>query len=105
VNGGAQSSSAQSEQLASTADELNGMAERLRQAVARFQLAQAGRASGAGAANRGLLELGQGVTPEMLHQLQEWLEKSPGAGDKRGVDGEGDGHGPAKTAGGNGKSR
>jgi methyl-accepting chemotaxis protein len=39
VNSGAQSASAQSEQLASTGDELSGLAEQLRTEVERFQLA------------------------------------------------------------------
>ncbi len=77
VNSGAQGASAQSEQLASTADELNGLAEKLREEVARFQLKQ-GSAGEVGSSASGLLEaLGQGmpggVTPEMAAALQKLM--------------------------------
>ncbi len=77
VNSGAQGASAQSEQLASTADELNGLADKLREEVARFQLKQGGPGQ-MGSSVSGLLEaLGQGmpggVTPEMVAALQKLM--------------------------------
>ncbi len=83
VNGGAQSSSAQSEQLASTADELNGLSEKLRQEVIRFQVRQAtGLPQSEGASTQWIQALAQelpnGITVEMLKALQERLgQKSP----------------------------
>ena len=46
VSQGTQSNSAQSEELASTADELGGLADRLREEVARFQLRKSSRTAG-----------------------------------------------------------
>ena len=71
VNGGAQSSSAQSEQLASTADELASLAASMRQEIARFQLRQVRQISVPrrdGAAQ---------LSPELLSQLQQLVRNEP----------------------------
>ena len=87
VNQGTQSSSVQSEELASTADELGGLADRLQHEVARFQL----RAQAMGETRL------DSITPEMLQALIANLQQQnvvkaasvvvKGKGD------EGDGHG------------
>ena len=70
VNQGAQSSSAQSEQLASTADELGGLAEQLRQEAARFQLrSQHGFENGLD--GNALM----GLTPDLVKALNELVHK------------------------------
>jgi methyl-accepting chemotaxis protein len=70
VNQGAQAGSQQSEELASTADELGQLAEVLRDQTARFRLREDGYAS----------ELA-GVTPEMLRQVAEMVRAQVRAGD------------------------
>lgn len=66
VNQGAQGSSQQSEELASTADELGNLADRLREEIARFKL-QEQKYFGNGL--EGMLPAG--ITPEMWQQLIE----------------------------------
>jgi methyl-accepting chemotaxis protein len=66
VNQGTQSSSSQSEELASTADELGGLAERLRQEVARFQLRQHAAIEN---------DLARELTPELLQALRETMRR------------------------------
>jgi methyl-accepting chemotaxis protein len=70
VNQGAQAGSQQSEELASTADELGQLAEVLRDQTARFKLREDGY----------MPEL-TGVTPEMLRQVAEMLRVQVAAGD------------------------
>jgi methyl-accepting chemotaxis protein len=61
VNQGAQAGSQQSEELASTADELGQLAEVLRNQTARFKMREAG----------GYEYRSAGMTPEMLRQVVE----------------------------------
>jgi methyl-accepting chemotaxis protein len=70
VNQGAQGSSQQSEELASTADELAQLAEVLRAQTARFKLREDGHVP----------ELA-GMTPEMLRQVAEMVRAQVEAGD------------------------
>ena len=70
VTQGAQSSSQQSEELASTADELGQLAERLRAEAARFKLREQGVLAGEIA----------GMTPEMLRRVAEMVRSQMGAG-------------------------
>jgi methyl-accepting chemotaxis protein len=70
VNQGAQANSQQSEELASTADELGQLAEVLRAQTARFKLREEGPVS----------ELA-GMTPEMMRQVAEMVRGQVVAGD------------------------
>jgi methyl-accepting chemotaxis protein len=70
VNQGAQANSQQSEELASTADELGQLAEVLRAQTARFKLREEGPVS----------ELA-GMTPEMMRQVAEMVRAQVVAGD------------------------
>jgi methyl-accepting chemotaxis protein len=63
VNQGAQASSQQSEELASTADELGQLAEMLHNQVARFKLRE----------QRASMPTVAGMTPEMLRQVAEMI--------------------------------
>jgi hypothetical protein len=67
VNQGAQSTSAQSQELSSTADELGGLADQLRQESARFQLRHANAGAGDGLATQ--------LTPEMLQALNQLMQQ------------------------------
>jgi methyl-accepting chemotaxis protein len=69
VNQGAQSGSQQSEELASTADELGQLAEVLRNQTARFRLREAG------GREHGIA----GVTPEVLRQVAEMVRSQVAA--------------------------
>ncbi len=77
VNSGAQSASAQSEQLASSAEGVSGLAGKLREEVTRFQLRQAGSGDGAvppaEAWNALAQELPDGITPDILRALEEMI--------------------------------
>jgi methyl-accepting chemotaxis protein len=70
VNQGAQAGSQQSEELASTADELGQLAEVLRAQTTRFKLREEGHVP----------ELA-GMTPEMLRQVAEMVRAQVAAGD------------------------
>jgi hypothetical protein len=70
VNQGAQAASQQSEELASTADELGQLAEVLRDQTARFKLREDDYAR----------ELA-GMTPEVLRQVAEMVRAQVTAGD------------------------
>jgi methyl-accepting chemotaxis protein len=74
VNQGAQAGSQQSEELASTADELGQLAEVLRAQTARFKLREDGNTR----------EL-TGMTPEMLWQIAQMVRAQVAAGDGRGA--------------------
>ena len=77
VSQGTQSNSSQSEELASTADELGGLADRLREEVARFQL-RSSQTTG-------------GVTGQTMKSVVEASHKQPAQSGK------------AKSGDGNGK--
>jgi methyl-accepting chemotaxis protein len=91
VNQGAQTSSQQSEELASTADELGHLADRLRTETARFKLREDGRYKSAVA----------GMTPETLRQIAELVRSQNAAGG----DGGQAGPGPASPEGGDKDAR
>jgi len=69
VNQGAQAGGQQSEELASTADELGNLADRLREEAARFKLQEQ-----KGFIN-GLNGLPAGITPEILQQIVEMVRQ------------------------------
>jgi methyl-accepting chemotaxis protein len=70
VNQGAQAASQQSEELASTADELGNLAEVLRAQTARFKLRE----------QQGHAPAITGLTPEMLRQVEEMVRSQSMAG-------------------------
>ncbi len=70
VNGGAQSSSAQSEQLASTADELASLANRLNEEVSRFQIRREQQVE-----NMLPTSVMSSLTPEMLKAITEYINE------------------------------
>jgi methyl-accepting chemotaxis protein len=70
VNQGAQAGSQQSEELASTADELGQLAEVLRDQTARFRLRE----------ERGHEYGIAGITPEMLRQVAQMVRSQVAAG-------------------------
>jgi ABC-type transporter Mla subunit MlaD len=67
VNQGAQSTSAQGQELSSTADELGGLADQLRQESARFKLRHANAGVSDGVAAQ--------LTPEMMQALNQLLQQ------------------------------
>jgi methyl-accepting chemotaxis protein len=69
VNQGAQTASQQSEELASTADELGNLAGVLREQTAQFKLREQSQAS-----------VLAGMTPEMLRRIAELVRARPAAG-------------------------
>jgi hypothetical protein len=70
VNRGAQAGSQQSEELASTADELSQLAEMLRAQTARFKLRK----------QQSLAPAVAGLTPEMLRQIVEMIRAQGASG-------------------------
>ncbi len=71
VNQGAQGNSQQSEELASTADELGNLTDRMREEVARFQLKEQEVYTGGGM--EGMLPAG--LTPEILQQIVQMVKQ------------------------------
>ncbi len=74
VNQGAQASSQQSEELASTADELGQLAEMLSRETASFQLRE----------KQALAPVLAGMTPEMLRRIAAMVKVQRASGDKSG---------------------